>query len=254
LLVRLRERGLLKVRGRQRTDSTHVLAAIRVLNRLELVGEILRHALNSLAVVAPQTQHQIDVVGPPFGSYSHQRRAGQGYDLNAFVIDWETQKYIAPWNRLGPLHQPYARLTGDGTLRYGFAPVAYAEWPLMRSSAFVHFSEMLYDQVKDRWAHSHEVSKRLLLELAELAKQYKFTFVVVTIAEDVYTHEMLTFVRAQGLLAADIAVDSRIPAYTNQPHDSHLSALANAQYAERLETFLRTDVLQKARVPADPAS
>jgi transposase len=53
LLSQLRARGLLKVRGRQRTDSTHVLAAIRVLNRLELVGETLRHALNSLAVGAP---------------------------------------------------------------------------------------------------------------------------------------------------------------------------------------------------------
>jgi transposase len=53
LLAQLRERGLLKPRGRQRTDSTHVLAAIRVLNRLERVGETLRHALNSLAVVAP---------------------------------------------------------------------------------------------------------------------------------------------------------------------------------------------------------
>jgi transposase len=53
LLTRIREHGLLKARGRQRTDSTHVLAAIRVLNRLELVGETLRHALNSLAVVAP---------------------------------------------------------------------------------------------------------------------------------------------------------------------------------------------------------
>jgi transposase len=53
LLARLRERGLLKPRGRQRTDSTHVLAAIRVLNRLELVGETVRYALNSLAVVAP---------------------------------------------------------------------------------------------------------------------------------------------------------------------------------------------------------
>jgi len=49
-----RERKFLKPRGRQRTDSTHVLAAIRVLNRLECVGETLRHALNSLAVVAPQ--------------------------------------------------------------------------------------------------------------------------------------------------------------------------------------------------------
>jgi transposase len=53
LLTRVRECGLLKARGRQRTDSTHALAAIRVLNRLELVGETMRYALNSLAVVAP---------------------------------------------------------------------------------------------------------------------------------------------------------------------------------------------------------
>jgi transposase len=46
--------GLLKSRGQQRTDSTHVLAAIRVLNRLELVGETLRAALNELASVAPE--------------------------------------------------------------------------------------------------------------------------------------------------------------------------------------------------------
>jgi transposase len=39
LLDACRARGLLKARGRQRTDATHVLAAIRVLNRLELVGE-----------------------------------------------------------------------------------------------------------------------------------------------------------------------------------------------------------------------
>src|SRR5215510_11646533 len=36
LLERCRARGLLKARGQQRTDSTHVLAAIRVLHRLEL--------------------------------------------------------------------------------------------------------------------------------------------------------------------------------------------------------------------------
>ena len=46
-------RGLLKARGQQRTDATHVLAAIRVLNRLELVAETLRAALNGLATVAP---------------------------------------------------------------------------------------------------------------------------------------------------------------------------------------------------------
>ena len=45
--------GLVKVRGKQRTDSTHVVAAIRYLNRLELVGETLRATLNELAVLAP---------------------------------------------------------------------------------------------------------------------------------------------------------------------------------------------------------
>jgi transposase len=54
LLARLRERGLLSARGRQRTDSTHVLAVVRALNRIELVVEALRAALNSLAVAAPE--------------------------------------------------------------------------------------------------------------------------------------------------------------------------------------------------------
>jgi hypothetical protein len=39
--------------GRQRTDSTHVLGAIRALNRLELAGETLQAALEALAVAAP---------------------------------------------------------------------------------------------------------------------------------------------------------------------------------------------------------
>jgi len=53
LLQRFRERKLLKARGKQRTDSTHVLGAVRLLNRLESVGETLRHALNGLAELAP---------------------------------------------------------------------------------------------------------------------------------------------------------------------------------------------------------
>jgi transposase len=53
VLTCLRERGLLRARGRQRTDSTHGLAAIRTLNRLAWVAETLRHALNELADVAP---------------------------------------------------------------------------------------------------------------------------------------------------------------------------------------------------------
>jgi transposase len=54
LLGRLVELGLVAVRGRQRTDATHVVAAVRDLNRLEMVGETLRAALEALATAAPQ--------------------------------------------------------------------------------------------------------------------------------------------------------------------------------------------------------
>jgi transposase len=53
LLDLLRQRGLAKAGGRQRTDSTHVLARIRDLNRLELAGETVRAALEALAAAAP---------------------------------------------------------------------------------------------------------------------------------------------------------------------------------------------------------
>jgi transposase len=53
LLERLKELGLVKAGGRQRTDSTHVLGRIRGLNRLELAGESVRAALEALAAAAP---------------------------------------------------------------------------------------------------------------------------------------------------------------------------------------------------------
>jgi len=53
MLQEFKERKLLKARGKQRTDATHVLSANRLLNRLEMVGETLHHALNQVATHAP---------------------------------------------------------------------------------------------------------------------------------------------------------------------------------------------------------
>src|SRR5258708_10033186 len=53
MLTLFQQKGWLKARGRQRTDSTHVLPKIRALNRVPRVCETMRAALNSLAVVAP---------------------------------------------------------------------------------------------------------------------------------------------------------------------------------------------------------
>jgi transposase len=54
LLEACKAQGLLKARGRARTDSTHVLAAVRTLNRLESITETLRAALNEVAEAAPE--------------------------------------------------------------------------------------------------------------------------------------------------------------------------------------------------------
>jgi transposase len=53
MLTLFRAQGLLKAKGRPRTDSTQVLAALQTLNRLECVGATLRQALNVRATAAP---------------------------------------------------------------------------------------------------------------------------------------------------------------------------------------------------------
>lgn len=61
LLQQLQERGLLRARGKQRTDSTHILAAVRTLNRLGLVIETLRLALNRLAAQHPEWRERYEL-------------------------------------------------------------------------------------------------------------------------------------------------------------------------------------------------
>src|SRR6266849_139529 len=53
LLAKLAAGGLLKAGGKQRTDSTHVVAAVAALNRLELAGESVRAALEALTAARP---------------------------------------------------------------------------------------------------------------------------------------------------------------------------------------------------------
>jgi len=137
LLTVARTQGLLKARGRQRTDSTHVVGAIRVLNRLERVGETLRAALNSLAVVAPAW---VQTLAPPewYERYSHRV---ENYQLPktdaarkalAAVIGADGQALLQaldatveqPWLREIPAVQTLRRVwaeqftTVDGTLSW----------------------------------------------------------------------------------------------------------------------------------------
>jgi transposase len=136
LLQRVESRGLLKRRGRQRTDSTHVLAAVRTLNRLERVGETLRAALNALAVVAPdwlRAQAPLawyDRYGQRVENYALPKTEAARRDLAASIgadgqslleaIDTSDQTWLAEVPAVQVLRQVWAeQYIGDtGELRW----------------------------------------------------------------------------------------------------------------------------------------
>lgn len=71
LLEKCKSLGLLRTRSDMRTDSTHVLASIRNVNRSDLVGKTLRATLNVLATVDPSW---IAVSVPPSWYPKYARR------------------------------------------------------------------------------------------------------------------------------------------------------------------------------------
>ena len=149
------------------------------------------------------------------------------------------RKEAAPWNRLGPLIQPYARLTPAGELQFDLAKVVYTEVPLMDRSALINFLETTYNDLEERYHDSHAVSEALVVDMARIAREHGVRFIVAGISRAPATSRMLDFARAQGIDAIDIAVDPSDVSYTNLPHDPHPNARANRHYADRLETVLR---------------
>jgi transposase len=84
-------------------------------------------------LVTAQTQHQIDVIGPPFGSYSRQRREGEGYDLQAFGIDWEAQQARCPQGHSSVHWRPGHDVSGDPVIRIRFDGVTCRACPTRRA-------------------------------------------------------------------------------------------------------------------------
>jgi len=140
LLQRLQEQGLVKPRGRQRTDSTHVLAAVRTLNRLERVGETMRAALNEVATVAPEWLQAMaptawyERYGRPVENYRLPKTETARQDLAATIgadgqqlisaIDAAAQQpELAQLPMVQVLRQVWATqyVTEDGHMRLGSA-------------------------------------------------------------------------------------------------------------------------------------
>ncbi|MFC1961054.1 IS1182 family transposase [Chloroflexota bacterium] len=91
MLKVFKTKSYVKARGQQRTDSTHVLAVVRELSRLENVGTTLRHALNTLAEVVPEwlaaqvSPDWYDRYGPRFEHYRLPKRRSEQIELAEIV-------------------------------------------------------------------------------------------------------------------------------------------------------------------------
>jgi transposase len=83
------QRGWLKAGGKQRTDSTHVLARVRSLSNLECVGETLRATLDDLAALAPEwlvkqiSPDWFERVPPPGGELSLAKGGKPAHGIGA---------------------------------------------------------------------------------------------------------------------------------------------------------------------------
>src|SRR6266568_260573 len=123
VLARLSGAGLLRAGGRQRTDSTHVLAAVRTLNRMEFAGETLRAALEALAAAAPgwlaplidsswadRYGARIDSYRFPKGEDAHTRWAEQAGQDGFTLLDAIDASRAPAWLRVRRVAHVYSGL------------------------------------------------------------------------------------------------------------------------------------------------
>jgi hypothetical protein len=153
----------------------------------------------------------------------------------------QIRKLAVVYNKLGPTMQPYVRLNQKGELDYyltATGEIAYTEFPLMRHSSLITYFEIRYNQLDALLNRSHEASKALIREFANISKQRHVKLVVAGIVSDPQTAEMLEYCRGLGISTLDISVDLTKKENTNWPHDLHPSRRATEEYANRLAAFL----------------
>ncbi|HKS29308.1 MAG TPA: hypothetical protein VJS44_15875 [Pyrinomonadaceae bacterium] len=155
------------------------------------------------------------------------------------------RKALATSKNLGPVNQPYARLSGEGRLEIFMDTAEFKEFPLMRRSALMHALEEVYDRYEERNARSHEVTRAIFKEIIELCRRRGIELVVAYVTHDAVTDALMEYCKSEGVKTADLFVDTTVKENNNLPFDSHPSALAHRQYARKLEEYLRANVIKE---------
>ncbi|NCT19826.1 hypothetical protein GW781_01580, partial [bacterium] len=134
----LKELGMIKLRGRQRTDSLAVLTRVRTLNRIELTVETLRLSVVALLAAEPEWTRAVsgatlaasqtcgeDLIGPAPAAHSPQSRLVDGITLNQFEMNLEQGTAQCLGNQ-----QTIGQLSADGSWHFKFAAEVCARCPL----------------------------------------------------------------------------------------------------------------------------
>ena len=256
MLATCKARGLVGPRTKQRTDSTHVLAAIRTLNRLELVGETLRAALNSLATVAPQWLREeapaewfdrysarVEESRLPKGKEARYAHAevigGDGYQL----LDALGRAASPPWLRQVPAVEVLRRVWlqqfyfEDGRVRWRTAEDLAPAGHRINSPYDV---EATFGNKRTTTWTGYKVH---LTETCEPGEVHLITDVQTTPADDAdvaMTAPIQNALSAKGLLPGDHLLDA---GYV----DSELLVGSLAEHGVRLVGPVRPDVSWQAR-------
>ena len=138
----------------------------------------------------------------------------------------------------GVVNLPYARLSKDNTPEILYQPLEYHPDLLLRSSALANLLDDTYNENLEKTYHSLEVTHALIDEISSLCKANGIEFVLAGIFSDPATQAMLEHFKEKGIETVDISVDLSRKENTNLPYDGHPSAIANKEYARKLEVFL----------------
>lgn len=149
------------------------------------------------------------------------------------------RKAVAPYNQLGPITLPWARLDERGAPVIHHTPVAYREWPLQRHSALVHLLEQRYCDLEAHRARGQQVSIALLKQFAARCRADGVEFVVAGITRGKDAERVLQACAEAGIPTVDISVSLSEPGSRNLPHDDHPSARSQQEYARKLAEYLR---------------
>lgn len=155
------------------------------------------------------------------------------------TLSRKRRKLVAPYAKLVDFSLPYTVIDAEDNMGYLVGEVEYREVPLMRYSALVHFLERAYNKVTYSSSGGRAITERIVREMNELSEREGAELFVAGITGDPMTADALDRFEKIGIDTVDISVDLSIPEHTNLPRAAHPSALANRQYASKLESFLR---------------